>query len=414
MIVLISNRYPFKDGEPFLHNEIRELSKYDEKIVIYPLQHTKNESLDCYELPKNVEVRTLSKVNKATEFKCSTKALLSSVFKEEGKNLTKDKYFLKNILKAFYYNKEIGKYTDLIAEDINTNFKEELKGDSLLFYAYWMHLPACIGAQLKEKYKNSSFITRAHGYDLYKFRSSTGYLPNRNDIFKKADQIFTISEAGKKYLMNSYPALDSSKITCSYLGTYNYGLNPLEEDKIRLVSCSNIVPVKRLNLLIEALSMLKDFPIEWIHYGSGAEEKSIHTLAEEKIQLPIHYSFKGKMENRQLMEQYQQKHFTFFINVSESEGLPVSIMEAMSFGIPVIATDVGGTKEIVKDGYNGFLIPKDINSDDLAETIRKVLTLSLEENIRMRNNSRKTWEEKFDANKNYKDFYKAIKKLEDK
>ncbi|MFR4320263.1 MAG: glycosyltransferase [Blautia massiliensis (ex Durand et al. 2017)] len=44
------------------------------------------------------------------------------------------------------------------------------------------------------------------------------------------------------------------------------------------------------------------------------------------------------------------------MNVSSSEGIPVSIMEATSFGIPGIATDAGGTKEIIRDKENGVLL----------------------------------------------------------
>ena len=58
-----------------------------------------------------------------------------------------------------------------------------------------------------------------------------------------------------------------------------------------------------------------------------------------------------------------------FINVSSTEGIPVSIMEAMSFGIPVIATAVGGTPEIVNN-ENGYLLSKDPSAKELAEVIQ--------------------------------------------
>ena len=48
--------------------------------------------------------------------------------------------------------------------------------------------------------------------------------------------------------------------------------------------------------------------------------------------------------------------FDLFVNMSLSEGIPVSIMEAISFGIPIIATNVGGNAEIVND-ETGVLIP---------------------------------------------------------
>jgi len=48
------------------------------------------------------------------------------------------------------------------------------------------------------------------------------------------------------------------------------------------------------------------------------------------------------------------------MNLSETEGIPVSIMEAQSAGVPILATNLGGTSEIVNN-ENGFLVEKDFN-----------------------------------------------------
>ena len=83
-----------------------------------------------------------------------------------------------------------------------------------------------------------------------------------------------------------------------------------------------------------------------------------------------------------------------FLLPSYNEGLPMSILEALAYGIPVISTPVGGIPEAIRDGQNGFLIPPGCH-DLIVDTLRKIANnpelwkqLSL--------NARKTYKEKFD------------------
>jgi glycosyltransferase involved in cell wall biosynthesis len=96
------------------------------------------------------------------------------------------------------------------------------------------------------------------------------------------------------------------------------------------------------------------------------------------------------------------------VNVSASEGIPVSIMEAMSAYTPVIATDVDGNGEIVQDQYNGFLLSPDFTNEHLAALIEKCANTNLQP---LRQNAYNTWNEKFNAHKNYSNFVKEILSL---
>ena len=99
-----------------------------------------------------------------------------------------------------------------------------------------------------------------------------------------------------------------------------------------------------------------------------------------------------------------------FLNVSESEGIPVSIMEAISAGIPVIATDVGGTSEIVNDSF-GTLIPKYFLINDLAKIIFQFNRKREEQKKQMKTNAKKFWSENFDAMKNYQMFAEFLSNI---
>jgi len=99
-----------------------------------------------------------------------------------------------------------------------------------------------------------------------------------------------------------------------------------------------------------------------------------------------------------------------FINVSETEGIPVSIMEAQSAGIPVLATNVGGTSEIV-DQENGFLVPNDFGVENISSLIIDYLNSDSSIIYTKRVKSYENWNKNYNAQKNYSLFEKEIKAL---
>ena len=98
-------------------------------------------------------------------------------------------------------------------------------------------------------------------------------------------------------------------------------------------------------------------------------------------------------------------HVSVMLNTSISEGVPFSIMEAISFGIPVVATDVGGTSEIV-DNIVGELIEPDF----IPQRIAEILDSNIDNWVKseFREKVKDSWNEKFNANKNYLEFGKNI------
>ena len=81
----------------------------------------------------------------------------------------------------------------------------------------------------------------------------------------------------------------------------------------------------------------------------------------------IDFRITGWITKIEIFNLYKFEKPNLFLNLSTSEGLAVSIMEACSFGIPIIATNVGGTPELVD--YNGVLVDKNITPSELAELI---------------------------------------------
>lgn len=248
-------------------------------------------------------------------------------------------------------------------------------------------------------YNNEVLFVMPHGDETYM----------REGILSKIDNIYPCSDHGTDYLRKRFPQY-KQKVHTRFLGTIDHGEKEyLFNDKCyEIVSCSTVTKVKRLDLLINALSQIKAIPIKWTHYGDGILMDEIKKMAKDKLRDNIQYEFKGNVSNTELMKQYQDKNYYVFVNVSSSEGIPVSIMEATSFGIPCIATDAGGTKEIIRDKENGVLLSQNITANELTKKITDFCKLDSYQYKKNRNDARYFWNKKFNADYNYQKFINEI------
>jgi len=184
---------------------------------------------------------------------------------------------------------------------------------------------------------------------------------------------------------------------------------PSEEDQkvLRLVSCSWMVALKRLPLIIGALATLatrlREYTFEWTHLGGGDGWDSITAYAQSRLGeiTNVKFKFAGSMDNQAVLSYYRASQIDLFLSASEWEGLPVSMMEAAAHGIPIIATDVGGISEIVMDGRNGFLVPRDVSPAGFASAIEKFARLPAAQKRKFRQTSREMWSERFSACGNF-------------
>ena len=132
-------------------------------------------------------------------------------------------------------------------------------------------------------------------------------------------------------------------------------------------------------------------------------------MEESIAELPgnIRVSLMGTTQHDDVMAYCCQNAVNLFVNTSSSEGLPVSIMEAISFGVPVIATDVGGTREIVNTD-TGRLISADFSPEDLAAQISDYIKKDSATYCTDRERVRKFWKNNFAAKANYDSFYRKM------
>lgn len=398
--------FPGTIDSPFFLNEIEYLKKEFEimKVFTYQGDLKKFEEISkkynfSYEIIPNIKFSSLFSFNFIKWF------FSKDVLKEIKRNFSFNKKGvgrLKYIL--FYGNFCISSY-----KKINELLKK-LKENEIYFYSFWLSR----GAYAISYYKNQNYkknliiktVSRAHGYDLYEDRNNLNYLPFRECINNNLDKICFISENGKKYFEEKYKFDSVNKYFVSKLGTENkLSLKKIikEKEKICIASCSSIIDVKRLDLIIDILSQL-NIDFYWIHIGTGELEEKIRKYASKKLKKE-NYKFLGIIDNSKILQTYIDYDVDYFINMSDSEGIPVSIMEAISLGIPCIARNVGGISEIINNECGLLLI------DIKADTINEFLNLRLE-NIKkyqeLSKNSLEKWEKNYNAERNYINFFENI------
>lgn len=261
------------------------------------------------------------------------------------------------------------------------------------------------------KIKNIPSIAFAHAFEINpKITKETGYL--FDDLkFQYNDTVFFISENKRNdyfdYLAKEGLKFNVDKTSVRYLGTFCPNNLPEKspEHIFTIVSCSSMVEVKRLHLIVDILSKCKN-KIKWIHIGDGPTANFVKKYAFSKLQNSgVCFEFLGYLSQEQVLNFYQNNFVDLFINVSSSEGIPVSIMEAMSFSIPILATNVGGVCEIV-DQNMGFLIDSSFCPDNVSKIIESYMDTDDSFKNKIRKESRKKWDNYFNIENNVIDFYK--------
>ncbi|MCY7410433.1 MAG: glycosyltransferase, partial [Chitinophagales bacterium] len=279
----------------------------------------------------------------------------------------------------------------------------------LIIYSNWADWRALAATQVS---KNVIAVSRAHNADVYFERHPKSYLPFRKLLLENLDAVFFISENGKAYTVSKMLGGLKKDLLVARLGTPFKGRNPDADEKVlTVVSCSRMDRVKRIDLIGDILCK-SNLPIRWIHFGDGNSRNELEVLRKEWMKkLPsLTIEFMGNVSNEQVMQFYLSHHVDLFINTSEYEGIPVAMMEAMSTGIPVMATNAGGVNELVND-ENGKLIQQPVNIEEAAKWLHKFYSLSSEEKKLKREKAFEMWNKNFNAAINSLVFAKELLEL---
>ncbi|MHB1105217.1 MAG: glycosyltransferase [Lutibacter sp.] len=399
-LILFTASFPYGKKETYLETEIKYLAESFDSVIIFP-HYYNNKDKSIREVPANVFVQEASiPISKFSRVLSSFKGLLYRPYRF---------YFIKEFFRKKIYTSRTNSfnwmitYLDYLATVSSNAFKKVEKESNATFYFYWGAGWAYALLDLSKNTENTYFL-RLHGSDAYLERSN-GYIPMRKKIFELVDYILPVSSHLSSYLIDQYN-VESEKIRVSRLGTVFHGETKEEASPrlIKIISCANIIPLKRIDLIVDALQFLEGRKIHWIHFGDGPLMKTLLKKIESVSFKSIKIDIMGQKDNSKILSYYSNNRVDAFINVSKHEGLPVSIMEAMSFGIPCIATDAGATSEIVNN-ENGILLPNNFNIDELIDAISLV---EGQQWINKKKYAYDLWNHMFNADKNYRNLAKLL------
>ena len=409
-IFMFTQNYPsIKGDSAFIASEIPFLCKKFDKVIVLSLLKEQKEKL-C--VPKNCTVYFLYSSNKIYSL---FKVLFSVYFWKNIKLLYEEYKDMKKSNKFSIYTTLYTIRFYLRAVNRCNKIKKILKEEKLpdIFYSFWAETEILAALLIK----CSAYVcTRMHGYDLYEERKPYNYQPFKKVIDRKIDKCFFACQQGKNYYLNKFATKPPQNYKTFYLGslsdrtTYT---NLSLTDIFEIVSVSNVIPLKRIEMIIETLSIVNSkIKIKWTHIGDGIDFNKIKTLAKEKLGKfdNISFLFSGYIQHEKLIKYLSAHNFHCFITTSQTEAAPVSISEALSFSIPVIAPNVGGISEMI-DNTNGILLPETAKAKDFATAIEKIARMSPEQYEDLRRGAFSMWNKKFNGNTNYKVFAEYLYNL---
>ncbi len=191
----------------------------------------------------------------------------------------------------------------------------------------------------------------------------------RNFSIKKSDIVVTPSQHLKKFIINlGY----KNKIE-----SINNGVRiPMESkqifkhDQLNITILSRLVSHKNIEKVIEAISDLNNPLIKLNIVGEGPEMDRLKSISLKSHKVNI--IFHGKRNRKEINNIFLNSDL--YIQASNYEGLPHSLLEAMSFGIPVLCTPVGECKEVLGNEDRGYFLDLPVSQHNIKSKISKIIS----------------------------------------
>jgi len=415
-IIIFTNTFPYGSGETFLETEFPYLLALKRPVVLVPLYQEGERRFvpSTPEAPVTVTPPLLSFPPKNRR-----KLLFYGLCNGAPAFFAVRDFFAQKVWRSRFRAWRLGASWLLIRTILSKKRRmlhtllSTAHPEYATLYFYWGDKSVLLLPFLRHKGKT---IVRFHGSDLYE--EAHGFHPFRIRVLPYINLACPVSQHGADYLCQRYGATAPPTLVAR-LGSLDHGLGPIpppDGSSFHIVSCARLVPIKRLNLICKALRLLYrtqrlPVPVRWTLIGDGP----IRYELERSVQIAalldaVSVDFLGHKPHDSVMQFYRETPVDLFALTSKSEGVPVSIMEALSFGIPVMATAVGGVPELVSN-HVGHLLPADPTTEEVAEALLSFIHLPQDQRNQKRQAARTSWEIGWNADEHFKAFTSTLKNL---
>ena len=329
-IVVCTQSFPRFKGDvnaPFIFNLAKALSKH-EKVVIVAPHHASSAEHEEWE---GIPIHRFRYASDKREVMAYTGSMHKVALKPWNWLLSRT--FLRKASKAIR--------------------AESAKISADVLYAHWI-LPS--GMFTAKARKGEKLVIHVHGTDFNLMRKSRILRRISVGILRKADGILCVSKEQEqviKRLVNCPVAVESMGVDLSL-----FKVKPKEDFNKKVLFVGRITQAKGVDHIVAAARIMPDWNFTIVGDGPYLSE-----LKESAAKL-VNVTFSGAVANLDLPKYYHEADL--FILPSQREGMPVSIIESLACGTPVIATDVGQISELVINGENGQLIDASAESIEVA------------------------------------------------
>lgn len=364
-IAYITAQTPYGKGEQFILPEIIELINNNNDVVVMPIRPNKElgEGIEPKKvMPFTINIPLFSiyvfliSIVVFLRYPIKASKILGGIFLYSG-NIVK---ILKNLV--------------VFPKGLVTGYKA-IKENVEHIHAHWASTPATV-AYIAASLSNIPWSFTCHRWDI-----------TENNMIKEKVRsckfVRTINKRGFNEIINI--AGDQYKGKCHIIhvgikiknSSFSKKINN-NRDQFIIATPANLIEVKGHKYLIEAIKKLtkEGYDVICQFYGDGLLKEDLEKMIK-KTKLQDRVLIKGQICHEDLLKLYEEKKVDCVVLPSittesgEKEGIPVSLMEAMSYKIPVISTNTGGIPELLSNSAG--IIVEQKNSEKLKEAIKLLI-----------------------------------------